>query len=79
MRTFQEYIEEARYRNDPCVMFAKFRGKCPETKKTINKGDEIVYFPDTKTAYHIDSKTAKDFLSRKHDMDMEDMGMNYVL
>ena len=46
------------YKQDPRFITAKFASVCPETGKQINKGDQIVYYPRSKSAYHIDSNAA---------------------
>lgn len=38
---------------------AKFNSKCAETGKALRKGDTIVYDPETRKAYHLDSRMAK--------------------
>jgi len=43
----------------PVLMTAKFDSVCPETGKKIFKGDEIVYFPSIRKAFHKDSKNAE--------------------
>jgi hypothetical protein len=53
-----------RYNNDPREIRAKFASICPETGKQINKGDRIVYFPRERKAFHVDSKSAQDWLSQ---------------
>lgn len=42
---------------------AKFDSKCSETNKKIKKGDTILYCPQTKQVFCIDSKTMKTFES----------------
>lgn len=42
----------------PYLMNARFAGTCPETGKTINKGDRICFVPATRKAYHDESKQA---------------------
>jgi len=54
----------SRYTQDPRTMRAKFDSMCPETGKAIRKGDEIVYFPRERKAYHIDSESARAWLSQ---------------
>ncbi len=44
----------------PYFMNAKFAGACPETGKTIHKGDRICFVPATRKAYHDDSKQASE-------------------
>ena len=54
----------ARYAQDQQIMRAKFDSTCPETGKPIRRGDEIVYLPRERKAYHADSKTFADWLSQ---------------
>lgn len=44
---------------DPYFLKAKYEGTCPETGLKIRKGDECVYFPKSRKAYHRDSKAAQ--------------------
>ncbi len=46
-------------KRDPYFMKAKFNSTCPETGNAINKGDEIVYYPSCRQAFHIDGKNAE--------------------
>lgn len=39
---------------------AKFESTCPETGKTIRRGDQCLYDPNTRSAYHESSQTATD-------------------
>ena len=48
------------YRNDPREITARFDSFCPETGKTIKKGEHAWYYPRERKAYHVDSKTAVD-------------------
>lgn len=45
--------------NDPYFTTARFPSVCPETGKSIKKGDTIAYFPATCKAYHESSKAAE--------------------
>ena len=45
-------------RHDPYLTRARFASTCPETGRPIRKGDEIAYFPRTRTAFHVESKSA---------------------
>lgn len=45
---------------EPLFLLARFQSVCPETGKTIKKGDECAYFPAERKAYHSSSKTASD-------------------
>lgn len=45
--------------SDPYFLKARFKSTCPETGKVIEKGDECVYFPKARKAYHRDSKAAE--------------------
>lgn len=49
---------------DPRFIRARFDSICPETGKAIKAGDECVYFPRAKKAYHVDSKSADDWRSQ---------------
>lgn len=59
-------------RRDPFEMTAKYAGKCAETGQPIAKGDTCIYYPSSKSVYHKDSKTAKDFYTW-----MADRGLGY--
>lgn len=52
------------YRNDPRDLVARFDSICPETGKPIHTGDRCVYFPSSKKAYHMTSKSATDWQSQ---------------
>ena len=52
------------YKNDPRELTARFDSICPETGKPIRKGDICVYYPLSRKAYHINSKTASDWRSQ---------------
>ena len=52
-------------KNDPYFLKARFKSVCPETGKVIEKGDECVYFPIGRKAYHVDSKNAEDVRAMK--------------
>lgn len=52
------------YRNDPRELVARFSSVCPETGKTVNAGDRCVYFPLSRKAYHMTSKSAADWQSQ---------------
>jgi hypothetical protein len=41
------------------TIIAKFKSKCFETGRTINKGDTILYNYSTKKVYCMESNTAK--------------------
>ena len=54
------------YRNmNPRTIKARFDSICPETGKAIKAGDECVYFPRAKKAYHMDSNTAGHWRSQQ--------------
>jgi len=40
-----------RYKNDPYQTSARFTSTCPGCHTTIKKGDPIIYWPKTRTAY----------------------------
>lgn len=44
---------------DPYFLKPRFKSVCPETGKTIEKGDECAYFPKARRAYHESSKAAE--------------------
>lgn len=44
----------------PYLTTARFDSVCPETGKTIKKGEPIAYFPQLKRAYHESSKAAEE-------------------
>lgn len=45
-------------RNNPQFIKARYFTICPETGKSIQAGQECVYFPLEHKAYHIDSTAA---------------------
>jgi hypothetical protein len=49
------------YKSDPRQITARFQSTCPETGKTIKKGDDCIYYPRHRKAYHVDSKQAQSF------------------
>ena len=55
-------------RNDPRILKARFKSKCAETGKVINKGDECIYYPLGKKVYHMDSKQAAEYRAWLADM-----------
>lgn len=63
------------YRDDPRYIFARYPGQCAETGKTIEKGQECIYYPATKKIFSLDSKQATEF--RKWKQDIEWFGANY--
>ena len=65
----------ARYSGDPTVITARFRSRCSSSRKTIFKGDECVYYPRERRAYHMDSKQAEEY--RKWEMDVEVLDRPY--
>lgn len=54
-----------RRNRDPYQLKARFDSVCPETGKPIRKGDDCVYFPADRKAYHVDSKAAEQFRSNQ--------------
>ena len=40
-----------RYSNDPRQMTARFPSHCGESGRPIRKGEQIIYYPATKSAY----------------------------
>lgn len=59
-----------RFKNDPREMTARFDSVCAETGKKIKKGEQFVYYPSDKTAYHVDSKQAAEFYAWIQDLRM---------
>ena len=57
-------FEMSKYNQDPRTIKARFDSVCPETGKPIKRGDDCVYFPRHKKAYHVDSKSADDWSSQ---------------
>ena len=53
----------SRFKDDPRVITARFNSTCPETGKAIKRGDDIVYYPRERKAYHMDSKAADNLRS----------------
>lgn len=49
----------------PEFITARYPGTCPETGKTWKKGDTIAWFPDTRKAYHQESKAAEQIRGRQ--------------
>lgn len=47
--------------NDPRILNARFKGVCKETGKTIQKGQQCLYEPLTRSVYHMDSKRAQEW------------------
>ncbi len=45
-------------KNDPYFTKARFDSQCEQTGKAIKRGDEIVYYPLARKAFHIESKNA---------------------
>lgn len=48
-----------KHNRPPYFTNARFNSTCPETGLAIKTGDEIAYFPETKKAYHRQSKNAE--------------------
>lgn len=46
-------IKVKKYKNDPVKFKSKFAGKCSKCQKPIAKGEEIIYFPSGKHAFHL--------------------------
>ncbi len=46
---------------DPREIKSKFDCKCSETGKRISKGDVCVYYPVSKSVFHVSSVQAYDF------------------
>jgi hypothetical protein len=68
-RSVQEGFRRRRggYSNDPRMITVKYPTMCRETKKPLKKGDQALYYPNDKTFYHPDSKTAQDYRERMDD------------
>jgi len=62
------------YRNDPRILVARFDSKCAESGRTIKKGTECLYYPDSKKVYLLDTKEAQNFREWQADLSM---GYNY--
>jgi hypothetical protein len=60
--------------NDPREIRAKYDCICAETGKPIKTGEICVYYPSSKSVYHVDSKQAYEFRNWKADIDN---GYNY--
>jgi hypothetical protein len=45
----------------PRLLKARFDSVCPETGKAIRKGDDCVYYPADRKAYHVESKAAEEY------------------
>ncbi|MBT3234119.1 MAG: hypothetical protein HN356_15070 [Calditrichaeota bacterium] len=50
-----------RFSKDPRVTRARFNSKCTETGKQIKKGDECIYYPTSKSVFHLESNQAVDY------------------
>ena len=50
---------------------ARFASKCAETNKKIAKGESMIYEPNTKQCFCMDSSTAKIFLAGNYKSDDE--------
>jgi hypothetical protein len=48
-----------RRNSSPYFTTARFPSTCPETGKQIHKGDPIAYYPQSRQAFHADSKNAE--------------------
>lgn len=46
---------------DPYRTVARYDGKCAETGKPYRKGDPIIYYPRSRSAYVESSKQAEEF------------------
>ena len=44
----------------PKFMYAKFNSICSQTGKPLAAGDRIAYDPNTRQAFHVDSKRAEE-------------------
>ena len=55
-------------KNDPKSIRAKFNSICAETGRAIAKGDECVYYPLTRQAFHLESRTAAEFYQWSSDV-----------
>lgn len=59
----------------PREIIARFDGKCAETGKPIRAGDVCVYYPSSKSVFHLTSKQAATF--RSEAFDREWLGHDY--
>jgi hypothetical protein len=39
------------YRKDPRILKAKFKSRCPKCRREISPGEQIIYWPITRTAF----------------------------
>jgi hypothetical protein len=64
-----------RYRNDPKWISAKFVSQCKKCNRSIKKGEDIFWYPSTKSVYCNDSNCgqacSKDFTNS---VELEDNG-----
>lgn len=51
MSTYGYLPQKNFYKNDPKWMYAKYKGKCHECNKIISAGEQMFYYPKTKTCY----------------------------
>jgi hypothetical protein len=57
------------YNNDPKTITAKYESKCAETGKTIKAGDTCIYYPTSKSVYHVESNQAQEYGEYMADLD----------
>ena len=51
----------------PKFIKSKYKTRCFETSKTINQGDQCLYYPQDKKVYHMDSATVYRFQNQRFD------------
>lgn len=62
---------------DPYMTVARYDSICPETGRTIRKGDPIAYYPRDKMAYHKTSQSADDVRAMEFAKAFNMMDANY--
>lgn len=69
-----------RYIADPRIITAKFRSTCHESGETINRGDQIIYYPNGKKVFKVGSapKAEAEFQKAQCLMAEEDHGFPYL-
>ena len=55
---YGSYNRRASRTSEPRWITARFDSTCPDTGKTIRKGENCLYYPDARKTYHESSATA---------------------
>ena len=62
----------ATYRNDPRVITLRHAAICHETGERLARGTEALWYPRGGRLYGLETEAYRQYLSDRHDMDMED-------